>query len=46
MWWETTMKSADNLIALDPLPISGFGRLDQDTQAPMREIQFALKVVW
>jgi hypothetical protein len=36
----------DNLIALDPLPISGFGRLDQDTQVPMREIQFALKIVW
>lgn len=36
----------DNLVALDPLAQDGFGTIDSDTQVPMREIQFALKVVW
>jgi hypothetical protein len=36
----------DNLDVLDPLPVSGFGQIDQQTQVPMREIQFALKIVF
>ena len=38
----------DNLVALDPLLIDNpsFGQIDQDTQVPMREIQFALKIVF
>ena len=36
----------DNLDVLDPTPVAGFGVIDQDTQVPMREIQFSLKVVW
>jgi hypothetical protein len=36
----------DNLIALDPTPVGGFGLIDQPTQTPMREIQFSLKAVW
>ena len=36
----------DNLLALDPTPVGGFGVLDQNTQVPMREMQFALKIVW
>ena len=36
----------DNLDALDPGPVDGFGSIDQDTQVPMREIQFALKIVF
>lgn len=34
------------LVPLDPLPQPGFGVIDQATQVPMREIQFALKVAW
>jgi len=34
------------LVPLDPLPQPGFGVIDQVTQVPMREVQFALKVVW
>ena len=39
---------SDNLLVLDPGPgtVDGFGALDQPTQVPMREIQFALKLVW
>lgn len=37
---------SDNLIALDPTPVGGFGVIDQPTQVPMREIQFALKIVF
>ncbi len=36
----------DNLDVLDPLPVEGFGQIDQQTQVPMREIQFALKIVF
>jgi hypothetical protein len=38
----------DNLVALDPLISDNpsFGQIDQDTQVPMREIQFALKIVF
>jgi len=36
----------DNLVALDPDPQNGFGSIDQPTQVDMREIQFALKLVW
>jgi len=38
----------DNLNALDPLLADNpsFGQIDQDTQVPMREIQFALKIVF
>jgi Carboxypeptidase regulatory-like domain/TonB-dependent Receptor Plug Domain len=36
----------DNLLALDPLPVGGFGQLDQPTQVNMREVQFALKIVF
>jgi hypothetical protein len=36
----------DNLDQMDPLQVDGFGVIDQQTQVPMREIQFALKVVW
>ena len=36
----------DNIDVLDPTPVTGFGVIDQDTQVPMREIQFSLKVVW
>ena len=31
---------------MDPLPQPGFGVIDQATQVPMREIQFALKIVF
>jgi len=34
------------LVALDPDPQNGFGSIDQPTQVDMREIQFALKLVW
>jgi hypothetical protein len=37
---------SDNLLVLDPGPIDGFGQLDQPTQVPMREMQFALKIVF
>jgi hypothetical protein len=37
---------SDNLVALDPTPVGGFGVIDQNTQVPMREIQFGLKIVW
>jgi hypothetical protein len=37
---------SDNLLVLDPTPVGGFGQLDQPTQVPMREMQFALKVVF
>jgi hypothetical protein len=39
---------SDNLQVLDPGPgtVDGFGQIDQPTQVPMREIQFALKFVW
>jgi carboxypeptidase family protein len=37
---------SDNLLALDPGPIDGFGQIDQPTQVPMREMQFALKIVF
>ena len=36
----------DNLDVLDPLAVDGFGQIDQQTQVPMREIQFALKIVF
>ena len=36
----------DNLNVLDPLPVTGFGLIDQNTQVPMRQIQFALKVIF
>jgi hypothetical protein len=36
----------DNLSVLDPKLVDGFGQIDQDTQVPMREIQFALKIVF
>jgi hypothetical protein len=36
----------DNLDVLDPGPVDGFGSIDQQTQVPMREIQFALKIVF
>jgi hypothetical protein len=38
----------DNLDGLDPtlLDQPSFGQIDQDTQVPMREIQFALKIVF
>jgi hypothetical protein len=36
----------DNLDVLDPGPVDGFGVIDQATQVPMREIQFALKIVF
>jgi hypothetical protein len=36
----------DNLDTLDPFGVGGFGQIDQPTQVPMREIQFALKFVW
>jgi hypothetical protein len=31
---------------MDPLAVDGFGQIDQQTQVPMREIQFALKIVF
>jgi hypothetical protein len=39
---------SDNLLVLDPGPgtVDGFGQIDQPTQVPMREIQFALKFIW
>jgi hypothetical protein len=37
---------SDNLLVLDPTPVGGFGQLDQPTQVPMREMQFALKIVF
>jgi len=37
---------SDNLDVLDPLAVPNFGLIDQQNQVPMREIQFALKVVW
>jgi hypothetical protein len=37
---------SDNLVVLDPTPVGGFGVIDQNTQVPMREIQFGLKIVW
>jgi len=38
----------DNLVPFDPLPSNqpSFGQLDQTTQVPMREIQFALKIAF
>jgi len=38
----------DNLVPFDPLPSNQptFGQIDQATQVPMREIQFALKIVF
>ena len=36
----------DNIVTMDPLAVDGFGQIDQDTQVPMREIQFSLKLVW
>lgn len=36
----------DNLDNMDPLGVPGFGLIDTDTQVPMREIQFALKIVF
>ena len=38
----------DNLVPFDPLPANqpSFGQIDQATQVPMREIQFALKLVF
>ncbi|MBZ5643997.1 MAG: carboxypeptidase regulatory-like domain-containing protein [Acidobacteriia bacterium] len=38
----------DNLVAQDPLLSDNpsFGQIDQATQVPMREVQFALKIVW
>ena len=38
----------DNLIPFDPIPGDqpGFGQLDQAPQVPMRQIQFALKIVF
>ena len=37
---------SDNLLVLDPLPVGGFGQIDLPTQVPMREMQFALKIVF
>jgi hypothetical protein len=37
---------SNNLVALDPGPQDGFGVIDTPTQVPMREIQFALKIIW
>jgi hypothetical protein len=37
---------SDNLLALDPTPVRAFGVIDTPTQVPMREIQFALKILW
>ncbi len=34
------------LVPLDPLPQANFGVIDQQTQVPMREMQFSLKVTW
>jgi hypothetical protein len=38
----------DQLVTFDPLPqdTPNFGVIDQNTQVPMRQIQFALKVVF
>ena len=36
----------DTLEPLPPVLGDGFGLIDQATQVPMREIQFALKIVW
>jgi hypothetical protein len=36
----------DNIVTMDPLAVDGFGQIDQQTQVPMREIQFALKIVF
>jgi hypothetical protein len=36
----------DNIVQMDPLAVDGFGVIDQQTQVPMREIQFALKIVF
>ncbi len=36
----------DNIVTMDPLAVDGFGQIDQATQVPMREIQFALKIVF
>jgi hypothetical protein len=36
----------DNIITMDPLQVDNFGVIDQDTQVPMREIQFALKIIF
>jgi len=36
----------DNIVNMDPLQVDSFGVIDQNTQVPMREIQFALKIVF
>jgi len=36
----------DNIDTMDPLAVDSFGVIDQQTQVPMREIQFALKIVF
>jgi hypothetical protein len=36
----------DNIVTMDPLAVDGFGVIDQQTQVPMREIQFALKIIF
>ena len=36
----------DNIVTMDPLAVDGFGQIDQATQVPMREIQFALKLIF
>jgi TonB-dependent Receptor Plug Domain len=36
----------DNIVTMDPLAVDSFGVIDQQTQVPMREIQFALKIVF
>ena len=36
----------DNIVTMDPLAVQGFGQIDQATQVPMREIQFALKIIF
>ena len=36
----------DNIVTMDPLAVDNFGVIDQQTQVPMREIQFALKIVF
>ena len=36
----------DNIDNMDPLQVDSFGVIDQNTQVPMREIQFALKIVF
>jgi hypothetical protein len=36
----------DNIVNMDPLQVDSFGVIDQDTQVPMREIQFALKIIF